>query len=516
MKKIFIIFSLLLGSTTLFCQIRADGIVELQIDRQNIPYKIAPVSSSARDGEIWRPLKGYYYLQVKSEDPMEEYDIRYDAKGVLQQENVKYYGESLIRVSAIYNQTFTKEGFDFYDTITFYQTLPGTDHIPTSRRYCDYHYYDRYPQDSFYYIEYIESWNNITQEWEKRQKLYQSYFDTTLFVQREFVYSNYVNGEWIKTSGAGVRILPEYNEDGRVSAHIIQYVASTGEYEMYRKDEFVYNEENVHIGTYFYEPNANDWKLKYKHTDIEYAEWYPNGQAGITFLYTGLEYLGLANKRVKMTSRTVWQLNDDNEWELYYLNKHAWDINGTKSHIDTLYQFYDEAWHFRERSGFLYDERGDCIQNLTEIVRTDGTYYGSKKCFLTSYHPTHDYPESFYRYELLYKASTQSWDSIFLELTTYFDWWDVTQPVSITESEPSGSAALSIFPNPVSGMVIIAAESEIEQLSIFDITGRLIANPLPTGERVVFDTGVLPQGVYMVRALLRDGEVKRGKIVVAR
>ena len=73
---------------------------------------------------------------------------------------------------------------------------------------------------------------------------------------------------------------------------------------------------------------------------------------------------------------------------------------------------------------------------------------------------------------------------------------------------------LTIFPNPVSGAVTIAAASEMQQLSIFDIMGRLVASPSPAGEQVVFDTGTLPQGVYLVRALLRDGGVRTGKVVV--
>jgi hypothetical protein len=76
------------------------------------------------------------------------------------------------------------------------------------------------------------------------------------------------------------------------------------------------------------------------------------------------------------------------------------------------------------------------------------------------------------------------------------------------------SAALSIFPNPVSGAVTIAASAEMQQLNVYDITGRLVASPSPAGERVVFDTGVLPQGVYLVRALLKDGGVQTGKVVV--
>ena len=514
MKKNIIIILLLLGSTAVFCQIGAMGI-EYRIDRQDIPYRKAPVSSSARDGEIWRPLKAYYYVQ--SEKPVIEYNCQYDIKGVLQQEKRNYINlnPSLISTIIIYNQTFTKEGFDFPDTLTRYYIQQEADYRPNYRIYYDYHYYDRYPQDSFYYVQYWENWNNITQEWEMQSKFYQGYFDTTLFVIREHVYSNYKDGEWIKYNGT--RVLREYNEEGLVTANIIQEVnPQTGEYEMWRKLEYLYDADNIHIETHAYAPDADDWILFAKEIDIEYTEWYPNGQPGIVIaVANGPEYLSLADKRVKMKSYTLWSLFDNDEWTQYATYQHDWDLNGTKSHIETI-DIYGEIYGDIYRywiDGEFYDEREDFIQKLAEGILPDGTFWSSKDCFITSYHPEYDVCESYYRYELLCRDTTQGYDSTFMWLYEYFDWWNVTIPVSITESEPSGSAALTIFPNPVSGIVIISAESEIEQLNIFDITGRLVASPLPAGERVVFDAGTLPQGVYLVRALLKDGGVRRGKVV---
>jgi hypothetical protein len=76
------------------------------------------------------------------------------------------------------------------------------------------------------------------------------------------------------------------------------------------------------------------------------------------------------------------------------------------------------------------------------------------------------------------------------------------------------SGELRVFPNPASGVVTIAAAAEIEQLNIFDITGRLVASQTPANSQVTFDTGILPKGVYLVQARLRDGGVQTGKVVV--
>ena len=75
-------------------------------------------------------------------------------------------------------------------------------------------------------------------------------------------------------------------------------------------------------------------------------------------------------------------------------------------------------------------------------------------------------------------------------------------------------ASLRIYPNPASNIITISSASEIEQLQIFDIVGRLVHSQTPENKEVVFDTGILAKGVYLVRALLRDGRVQTGKVVV--
>ena len=513
MKRITIILLMLLGSTTLFCQARADGIAGISVDTQHVPYKVKHDSPSTKNGEIWRPFNSYLY--GKPDLIAEESSYRYDTTGLLQQIDTRRHGDSMYYYVDFYNRTFTKEGFDFVDTLTDYILKDGK-YIPTDRIYCDHHYYDCYPQDSFYYAEYREKWNDTTQEWEKREKFYQGYFDTTLFIIREHVFFDYIDGEWVKYFG--YRVLREYNEDGVLTSQTRQTCNSqTGEYEMELRGDFVYDEDTIHIETWFYSPIADDWELIAKHIDIQYAEWYPNCQPAIEFngYANGPEFPPLSGKRAKMKSFTEWRLNDNNEWEKFGRSKHDWYLNGTQSHIDTGFISYNNMEYLWYINKHLYDERGDFIQNSGERFTplTGALNLGVKFCFLFSYHPIYDEVESEYAYYMEYKTSIQKWDSSFVHRFEYFNWYDVTQPVSIVEPEPSASAALSIFPNPVSGVVTIAAGSEMQQLSIYDITGRLVESRSPAGERVVFDTGALPQGVYIVRALLRDGGVRTGKVV---
>ena len=73
---------------------------------------------------------------------------------------------------------------------------------------------------------------------------------------------------------------------------------------------------------------------------------------------------------------------------------------------------------------------------------------------------------------------------------------------------------LTITPNPVSGMVTISATDEIQQVDIFDITGRLVKSKICTSEQITFDTSNFQSGIYFVLARLKEGEVQRGKLVV--
>jgi len=80
--------------------------------------------------------------------------------------------------------------------------------------------------------------------------------------------------------------------------------------------------------------------------------------------------------------------------------------------------------------------------------------------------------------------------------------------------EFSDITTIIIYPNPASGRVTISATAEIEQLQIFDITGRLVSSQSPANKQVVFDTGVLANGIYLAQARLKDGRVQTGKVVI--
>jgi len=515
MKKSITILLLLFGATILFCQTRTGGMGEYRIEVQELPYKATPFSMPDRNGAIWRPLNCYHHVDIKPNAPYNERKYRYDTTGVLKQENVCYYGETWDWCIATCNETFTKEGLDFADTITRFKKQ-GDRIIPVSRNYYEYHYYDVMPHDSFYYVDYREIWNDETKEWILSQKNYSGFFDTVLFIKRESCTYSYMDGDWIKSSG--IRLSREYDENGLVTSQTGCFIfPGENEYELVDKREFFYNEENIHVETHIYNYFGDgSWKLVEKFTDYQYTEWYPTGVGGITVIMVGQpEYLPISGKRVKVKSATAWFMNDNDEWEQFLKYNHEWDINGTNSHIGTEYLIFNDTWYPYLIIGYFYDEQGDFIGDSHEVFISDGTLIkGHKYGFKTCYHPEYDVPESYYKYEWYYRPSSKKWDSLFLDHYEYFNWWDVRYPVSITEPEATNSTALSIFPNPVSGVATISASEEIQQLHIFDITGRLVHSQSPASDRVVFDTGALPAGAYLVRAMTKDGGVQTGKLII--
>jgi len=81
-------------------------------------------------------------------------------------------------------------------------------------------------------------------------------------------------------------------------------------------------------------------------------------------------------------------------------------------------------------------------------------------------------------------------------------------------AKESENHLLTIVPNPVSGIVTITATDEMQQLYIFDITGRLLKSQTPASKNNSFDTSILPHGIYIVQARLKEGGVQMGKLVV--
>jgi len=290
------------------------------------------------------------------------------------------------------------------------------------------------------------------------------------------------------------------------------YNAETKEYEKFRTFVYSLNEDGSVNEKIVYNYFDGAWLLCAKESDITWAEWH--GYGGFCpIIYIGGEPKPLGKKYNKQLTGTMYYYLSDETWTVPVLYKTHWDDYG--SHTDSVFRFVDTKFYLQNIEGNIYDQYGNYAEykfvawgppdeNGNQKIET--AYSNKVKFFYNEYGC---YKEE--DWTVNWDTALNAWDSVMTYKFEVTEWIDPTQ---IVEQDPNGKSLLSIFPNPVSGILTISAPSAMQQLSIYDITGRLVASPSPAGERVVFDTGALPQGVYLVRALLKDGGVRTGKVVV--
>jgi hypothetical protein len=96
-----------------------------------------------------------------------------------------------------------------------------------------------------------------------------------------------------------------------------------------------------------------------------------------------------------------------------------------------------------------------------------------------------------------------------IEITEY-----LTQTTSVNTSALS---TLSVYPNPTQGEVIIKAPTDenINTVKVYSITGALVySKQYSTSLNEVKLNINQPQGVYMVRVTLNNGNTSIGKLIV--
>ena len=180
-------------------------------------------------------------------------------------------------------------------------------------------------------------------------------------------------------------------------------------------------------------------------------------------------------------------------WFGYMEYIYSYDGNNNQTEVLIKSWDYDEGWvdEYKIVNHYNADNNTEKIENWIwniEDKKWEPIYYGSA-CFYNNMQS-----------ELWINAQTATISYI-----------NVTQ---LSVDDLTNNVTFSFYPNPVSGNVTISASAEIQQLHIFDITGRLVSSQSLVGNQVVFDTGVLPKGVYLVQALMKDGAQKTGKVVV--
>ena len=480
---------------------------------------------STRNENIF-PLEGLYYwgAYYPYDTAIGTLTYKYHENGRLREvfQDVFPHIWGFEKIKQEYNHTFTIEGKDMVDTTTYYRSSNGV-YQPYDKYIHNHHYYDKFETDSFYYERTKQQWNAVNKKWKNVYKEYIGYADTVMWNMTRFIYYVESTSGW-KPKEIWLDSLI-YDEQGFVTARIITVKQFGGDSIEWYHDYYLNEDGSIYaIDKYYRRYHSNDeWKLYAKDTDITYALWLGYGGYDVV-TYAGKDNIPINGKRNKITSRTRWVKVGD-EWKFDYTLKKYWDLDDYGSNTDTTFLSLDngETLYLSNSQTFRYDEYG----NATELSYLFWEMPDAQGNQLINDGKRHKRQYLYNEYGLskfevwveVYDTARCQWDSLTQYKEEVTKWGD---PFTGIPELPQGEKqSLVIAPNPVSGVVTISATAEIEQLDIFDITGRLVftsPNPSKGGglsqKQTTFDAAILPQGIYIVQARLRDGGAQRGKLVV--
>ena len=448
--------------------------------------------------EIIKPVKAVEYNPLTGypvENPFAVDSYFYDTTGMLVKEISDYLIAKEIEITTYSNKKFPDDGFLHFDTLTVYNS---TNMEPILRYYNEHEIEQAEP----YIARVRQTWNKSQSRWDDQQKTAYTYLDT---ISWYFIVRELYDPELLQREKRSLI----YDENNNVSQMILQithfYFGTTNKtlFEYYYP-EGAHDDMTGYDSLYYYWEGSDDepWIVKGKQTGITWNRW------------DGFDY-----ESNQMASFYGWYVSKEEEgaFDLWGLQKYWYDIDGIAgSRTDTIYFYSDmyERWYVKATESEIYNEQGDFCEDRyiswENIELTEGILE-LRDYEIDSYINEYNDDGLLWRTSNYYTSLTLGYEDYLCCIWEVTEFADVTI-VDIAELPPSENQ-LIIAPNPASGAITISAASEIEQLQIFDIVGRLIHNQTPTSKEVVFDTGILAKGVYLVRALLRDGAVQTGKIV---
>jgi len=478
-------------------------ILKMDMSKSNNENFLPPASSNylprqASNG--WYPVKGEVYLYNETEIAGYIYN-EIGKNGLLDRQiGIGIAPGVYDSTVCLMNRTPYTKGKDLIDTTYNYIKRPDGSYQPELRRTYSYHYFDHFEADSFYYETIYHTWDDVNHRWNNWLRQKRGYHDTLVeFQDRSEEY--YGQGNTWKMS---VSLYSPVTYDDRGFVDTLYLIFDDVNGLPIQKHAFTYDEHGRYIQIDYFYKYGNNWVKERVHSDITWTEWHG-------FIYCFTDVIGTERvspyKRSKVES---YYMNDRETFFFYYQKQ--WDINGTKSNSDTTWRIIDGEMYYSTINDHIYNEYGDYIKyghtNYTlpdenNEQKMEHWEWYTKRVYDNLYGMTEAMT---YLVKLLDDGKM---DTTFHSGVKYTEF----APVSITE-HPQNKQALQIYPNPASGMVTISATVEMQQLNVFDITGRLVSNQSPANMQLSFDTSILPKGIYLVQARLADGRVQTGKVVV--
>ena len=519
--KQFIIILAYMASSVVAAQAQPFQYRENERDiKDDFPHLWHPLTAfqKSTQSNVMLPLEGLYYYGEISGCPYDTaigpITYKYHDNGMLKEIYCDVFPHiwGFEAMKQEYNGTFVMEGRNMVDTTTYYRISDGV-YTPYGRFYYNYHYYDKFETDSFFYERVVQQWNPANKNWTNDSKRYVGYVDTILWNNTRSTRFTGTESGWEPEALFLDSLV--YDERGFVVARF-SFEDYIGIGTRRIKYEYYLNEDGSIYAMDVFLYRNDEWEWLRKRTNIIWALWLGYGGYDIS-RFVGRDNIPINGKRNKLTSETQWDRDSiDDEWEWTSIRKKYWDLDDYDSNTDTLFYSLDggETLYPYDAQTYRFDKYG----NETEMSYVfwkepdkEGNQLinaGNRSKIRYSYNEM-----GWYKLEQwveLYNTKTHQWDSLTAYKEEVTKWGD---PFNSISELPPNENQLIIAPNPASGAITISAASEIQQLQIFDIVGRLIHNQTPTSKEVVFDTGILAKGIYLVRVLLRDGAVQRGKVV---
>jgi len=84
-------------------------------------------------------------------------------------------------------------------------------------------------------------------------------------------------------------------------------------------------------------------------------------------------------------------------------------------------------------------------------------------------------------------------------LNTVYQTINDTTSVSVKEDKELKDIEINIYPNPASGLIFINSTSKIENVEIFDYTGKLLSSQIPNSKTYQINVSQFKTGLYIVK-----------------
>jgi len=87
--------------------------------------------------------------------------------------------------------------------------------------------------------------------------------------------------------------------------------------------------------------------------------------------------------------------------------------------------------------------------------------------------------------------------------------WEAADRVITSVENPAGNISISLFPNPVSELLIIHAGAEISNISLYDMHGTILLSQECQDMETTVNLSSLAPGTYIIRIFTAEGSYPR-------